>query len=72
MSEYKLTQGIIQLSNSDMWDTAKLEWSLLYIYEAEEPETCLCSHSPIIEVCVLKNKYNHNTTIVGNSCVKKL
>ena len=71
MSEYKLTSNIIQLSQSDIWDIAKLEWVLKEIYEADEPETCLCGHFPIIEVCVLSNKLNQKTTTVGNCCVKK-
>ncbi|MCH9695194.1 MAG: hypothetical protein K0U72_11860 [Gammaproteobacteria bacterium] len=71
MSEYKLAQGIIALSESNTWDRAKLEWSLDDVYEAEEPETCLCGHFPIIEICVLRNTKNQNRTIVGNCCVKK-
>ena len=71
MPEYKLTQGIIELSESKNWDSAKLEWCLLEVYEAEVPETCLCGHFPIIEICVLSNKRNGNTTRVGNCCVKK-
>lgn len=71
MSEYKLTNNIIQLSQSNDWNVAKLEWVLDEIYEADEPETCLCGHFPIIETCILKNKYNSNVTIVGNCCVKK-
>lgn len=71
MAEYKLTQNIIALSNSKAWDRAKLEWKLHDIYEADEPETCLCGHFPIIEVCVLINTYNHKYANVGNCCVKK-
>jgi len=71
MSEYKLTQEIINLSVSDKWDAAKLEWRLSEIYEAEVPERCLCGHFPIVEICVLVNKLNNNTTHVGNCCVKK-
>ena len=71
MSEYKLTAGIIALSHSDVWDKAKLEWDLNEIYQAEEPEACLCGHFPIIEICVLKNKLNRNLATVGNCCVKK-
>jgi len=71
MSEYKLTKNIIELSFSNEWDTAKLEWILHEVYEAEEPNTCLCGHFPIIETCVLKNKSNGNDAIVGNCCVKK-
>ena len=71
MSEYKLTAEIISLSQSDIWDKAKLEWALNEIYQAEEPETCLCGHFPIIEICVLRNKFNGNNATVGNCCVKK-
>ena len=71
MSEYKLSQGIITLSQASNWDQAKLEWSLDSIYEAEEPDTCLCGHFPIIEICILKNRLNANTAEVGNYCVKK-
>jgi len=71
MSEYKLSSEIIILSESTSWDVAKLEWDLYEIYEAEEPDTCLCGHYPIVETCALKNKINFNTAIVGNCCVKK-
>jgi len=71
MSEYKLTQEIIQLSHSKVWDIAKLEWVLYEIYEADEPETCLCGHFPIIEICNLQNNVNGQFATVGNCCVKK-
>ena len=71
MSEYKLTKEIVDRSESDRWDEAKLEWSLREVYEAEEPETCLCGHFPIIELCILGNKRNGNSATVGNCCVKK-
>ncbi|PTR07189.1 hypothetical protein C8R32_108147 [Nitrosospira sp. Nsp5] len=71
MSEYRLTKEIIELSQSDIWDVAKLEWRLSEIYEVDDPETCLCGHFPIIEICILKNKINHQLAIVGNCCVKK-
>ena len=71
MSEYQLTKEIVARSNAKAWDAAKLEWALEEVYEAEEPDTCLCGHFPIIEICVLRNKVNRNTAIVGNCCVKK-
>ena len=71
MSEYKLIEEIIKLSESKKWDSAKLEWGLSEIYEEDEPDTCLCGHFPIIEMCVLKNKINANLATVGNCCVKK-
>lgn len=71
MSEFKLTSEIIALSEADNWDAAKLEWTLQDVYEAEEPETCLCGHFPIIELCILSNKRSGNSATVGNCCVKK-
>ncbi|TOQ66508.1 hypothetical protein [Vibrio parahaemolyticus] len=71
MSEYKLTEEIIKLSQSQLWDVAKSEWTLYEIYEADEPERCLCGHFPIVEICNLKNKLNSNYATVGNCCVKK-
>ena len=71
MAEYKLAEGIVELSQSDSWKIAKGEWALEDVYEANNPETCLCGHFPIIEICVLRNKENCNTAVVGNYCVKK-
>jgi hypothetical protein len=50
---------------------AKGEWKLNELYEAEEPETCLCGHFLIIEICILQNKVNAQLVTVGNCCVKK-
>ena len=73
MAEYKLSQEIIALSDADTWDHAKLEWDLDEIYKAnrDNPETCLCGHYPILEVCVIRNLKNGETVVVGNCCVKK-
>lgn len=71
MSEFKLTHEIIARSESSIWVAAKLEWVLHEIYDTEEPETCLCGHYPIKELCVLRNKINDGRATVGNCCVKK-
>jgi hypothetical protein len=71
MSEYKLTEEILARSHGTIWIAAKLEWTLEHVYEADEPETCLCGHFPIIEICELRNKFNGNSATVGNCCVKK-
>jgi hypothetical protein len=62
---------IIRRSKSDNWEDAKTEWVLSEVYEEEEPTTCLCGHHPIIEICVIGNKFNGRTATVGNVCVKK-
>lgn len=71
MSEFKLTAEIIARSSNDVWDLAKREWSLADVYEADQPETCLCGHTPIIEICVLRNRVNGGYAEVGNCCVTK-
>jgi hypothetical protein len=71
MSQQQLTAEIIARSYNQTWITAKTEWLLEEIYEADNPDTCLCGHFPIREICVLRNKINKNVAIVGNCCVKK-
>lgn len=71
MPKFQLTSEILQRSIALTWDEAKLEWSLLNVYEAESPETCLCGHFPIIELCELLNRRNSKQVVVGNCCVKK-
>lgn len=71
MGEFKLFSEIIALSAEKTWDRAKLEWDLDSVYVADEPETCLCGKHPIINACVLNNRINGISAIVGNCCVKK-
>ena len=71
MAAFKLISEIIKLSESKEWEEAKEEWNLATVYEADEPETCLCGHFPIIELCIINNIHNNQTTTVGNCCVKK-
>jgi hypothetical protein len=70
-NEFKLKDEILTLSISEDWRLAKLEWRLTDIYESTEPDTCLCGHNPIREICVIKNIYNCNVATVGNVCIKK-
>lgn len=69
--EYKLIEEIIQLSNSDNWESAKEEWLFHHAYYHDSGLTCLCGHKPIKNICVLKNKLNKTETEVGNCCVTK-
>ena len=70
-SEFQLAANIVELSDADGWEIARAEWDLHQIYFADEPETCLCAHFPIIEVCVLRNRKNGKIARVGNVCVNK-
>ena len=69
--EYRLREEIIALSINKKWHVAKNEWVIDYIVFQDEPETCLCTHTPIKELCYLKNRFNEKTALVGNICVKK-
>jgi hypothetical protein len=68
---FQLFKEIIARSIADNWEEAKREWELVEIYREDEPLTCLCGHTPIIEICVLRNRLNSGTAIVGNVCVNK-
>lgn len=65
---------IIRLSTSNTWGEAKQEWTLesIHLLEADEDDvSCLCGHTPIKELCFLRNSKNGKETIVGNVCVTK-
>jgi hypothetical protein len=68
---FTLTQKILDDSKSKIWDQAVKEWENIDVYETDDPETCLCGHFPIKEVCVIKNKETGVVHNVGNCCVKK-
>jgi len=71
---FKLFEGIVALSVSSTWERAVEEWDLLevwFVEKGEDPETCLCGHHPIKEVCVIKNHRNGKLAEVGNVCVNK-
>lgn len=57
-------------SHAKTWDDAKPEWELVEVYRSKTPRTCLCGHSPIIEVCNLQNKVTGVIAPVGNHCVR--
>jgi hypothetical protein len=67
----QLKGAILKLSRATDWDVAKREWRLVEISEADEPETCLCGHYPILELCMIANATTGNTVDVGNVCVKR-
>jgi len=64
---------ILELSEADIWEEAKLEWKLVRIDFArkEEWESCLCGKTPICELCRITNSLNGNSTQVGNVCINK-
>lgn len=69
----RLRGAILPLSRADDWIAAKKEWELVNISQAEpaEPETCLCEHHPILELCEIRNRLTRHRAIVGNQCVRR-
>ena len=65
-----LAAAITEMSISDTWE-AKFEWELEDVYKSREPEACLCGHSPIHELCYIRNKFNDNLALVGNVPVER-
>jgi hypothetical protein len=70
-NRFQLFDAIIARSVADNWEEAKREWDLVEIYREDEPLTCLCGHTPIIEICILRNRLKAATAIVGNVCVNR-
>mmetsp|Transcript_5795 Transcript_5795/g.10638 ORF Transcript_5795/g.10638 Transcript_5795/m.10638 type:complete len:279 (-) Transcript_5795:991-1827(-) len=68
-----LKREIIARSIADDWEQARHEWTLEHVYRKDHdaPGTCLCTHYPIIEVCVMAHDNSGKEVNVGNCCVKK-
>jgi hypothetical protein len=67
----QLKSEILSRSRADDWEIATTEWYLVGVSEGETPETCLCSHFPIIELCTIANRITKIHVDVGNVCVKR-
>jgi hypothetical protein len=65
----KFKAAILALSNSKVWLEAKPEWELHLVYSDPCERACECGHSPIHQICVIKNRDNANEAEVGNVCV---
>lgn len=66
-----LRDNILKLSEASEWEVARKEWHLIDVRESQEPETCLCGHYPIIEICTILNRITRERVDVGNRCVKR-
>ena len=67
----QLRERILELSCAEEWEVARKEWSLVGVHDADEPESCLCGHFPIIEICEIRNRVTGHHTEVGNRCVRR-
>jgi hypothetical protein len=64
MTQAQLHSEIIARSEATAWDEAKREWTLKNVWMCDDPETCLCGHHPIKEICEIENQVNHKVTEV--------
>ncbi len=65
-----LKEELTKLSVSDNWDDVKREWKLVDVYFNDQLSTCLCSHYPIREICVIQNTLNRKEAEIGNRCIE--
>jgi len=71
-NELKFRQAVLNASESQLWDEAKAEWKLHMVYNDHENErSCKCEHSPIYQICLIRNRRNGNKLEVGNVCVRR-
>jgi hypothetical protein len=70
-NEAKFKAAVLALSTSQNWDEAKAEWDLDFVYIDSSDRACECEHSPIHQICVIKNRRNASVTEVGNVCVRR-
>jgi len=70
-NRFRLVTEILERSAADAWNEARHEWDLMEVYREDEPQECLCGHTPIIEICVLRNRCTGYVVTVGNVCVTK-
>tara|TARA_Y100000114_G_C11719068_1_gene307514 strand:+ start:161 stop:547 length:387 start_codon:yes stop_codon:yes gene_type:complete len=69
MSKFQtFCKEIILLSKSNNLDEAINEWKFIDAFKEEC--NCICGQH-IMNVCIIRNEINDNSTNVGNVCVKK-
>lgn len=70
-NEAKFKAAILAASIAQDWDEAKAEWELNFVYIDPEDRGCTCEHSPIHQICVIKNRKSSKMLEVGNVCVRR-
>ena len=65
-----LEQHIIELSRSNSFCEARMEWELQSFELHDEWDNCPCGQD-IKDLCHIKNKYNGKETYVGNVCINQ-
>jgi len=68
-----LIETVLELSESEVWDSAVLEWE---IYDCEEDgsfsNSCVCGKDRLLYLYTIRNVHNGNLLYpIGSSCIKK-
>lgn len=66
----RLKAHILALSESQTFDVARTEWSLVAVEISEEFDQCPCGQD-IKEHCYIRNQLTGNETYVGNVCINR-
>lgn len=64
-----LRKEVLDNSQASDWDSARGEWALRSVYD-EYGGTCVCSHYPITQHCVIYNSKTTKELTVGNQCLE--
>lgn len=65
-----LKAHILPLSVAKIFEAARQEWELVAVEISDEWDNCPCGQD-IKEHCYIRNRYNGNTTYVGNVCINR-
>ena len=66
----RLKAHILPLSVSQVFESARSEWDLIFVELSEEPDHCPCGQQ-ILEHCYIRNRLTGQETYVGNVCINR-
>lgn len=66
----RLKAHILPLSVSQIFESARGEWDLIFVELSEEPDHCPCGQQ-ILEHCYIRNRLTGQETYVGNVCINR-
>lgn len=67
---YDIFEPILELSESEDWNKARLEWELEGYKYFKDWTYCACGHK-IKEALIIRNQLNGNEATVGNCCINQ-
>ena len=67
--KFKLMSEIIARSKNKTWQEAVKEWYLVSLKVVDEPQTCICGHFPIKQLCIIEHDNTGEQLTLGNHCI---